>query len=167
MLTQRADDLRAIMIDNGTFINFPPVGSQASLISVYGDHRVNIQRTIRSIMQLACQFYVASFWLLPINFNVLMPASTVNPSHIPNVLKRIAMVSGAEVVFKSNCFEMHGLEHEVRSAVLMVLELDVVKVRSYFDPLYLATLTLIKSVIPPRDPIPTRTRQRTPRLHQR
>jgi len=47
---------------------------------------------------------------------------------MPAVLKRIANTSGAELVFKSNCFEMHGLEHEVRTAVSMVLELDVVKV---------------------------------------
>lgn len=52
------------------------------------------------------------------------------------ILKRIAHTTGAEVVFKSNCFEMHGLEHEVRAAVMMVLELDVIHV-SYrrSDPL--------------------------------
>jgi len=52
MLTDRADDLRTIMSDNATYIQFPPLGSSTSLITVYGDHRVNIQRTIRSIMQL-------------------------------------------------------------------------------------------------------------------
>ncbi len=30
--------------------------------------------------------------------------------------------------FKSMCFEMHGLEHEVRAAVGMVMELDLIKV---------------------------------------
>lgn len=79
-------------------------------------------------MALAAQFYVASFWLLPIHFNVLMPASTVNPASMPNVLRRLSTYSGAEVVFKSNCFEMHGLESEVRTAVGMILELDVIKV---------------------------------------
>ena len=39
------------------------------------------------------------------------------------------MASGAEVVFKSMCFEMHGLEHEVRTAVNMIMELDIIKVR--------------------------------------
>ncbi|KAF8707724.1 K homology RNA-binding domain, partial [Rhizoctonia solani] len=124
MLLERLDELKSIMADNGTFINLPPVGSQASLVSVFGDHRVNIQRTCRAVMQLACQFYVASFWLLPVHYNVLMPVATLNPASMPGVLKRIAGQSGAEVVFKSNCFEMHGLEHEVRGAVIMVLELD-------------------------------------------
>ena len=52
MLTDRAEDLRAIMTDNATFINFPPIGSSTSLITVYGEGKVNIQRTIRSVMQL-------------------------------------------------------------------------------------------------------------------
>ena len=52
MVTDRAEDLKAIMSDNATFIQFPPIGSSTSLITVFGDHRVNIQRTIRSVMQL-------------------------------------------------------------------------------------------------------------------
>ena len=61
MVTDRADDLRAIMNDNATFIQYPPIGSSASLITVYGDHRVNIQRTIRSVMQLV---RTVSFFLM-------------------------------------------------------------------------------------------------------
>ncbi|KDQ13625.1 hypothetical protein BOTBODRAFT_111266 [Botryobasidium botryosum FD-172 SS1] len=127
MLTERKDELKAIMVDNGTFINFPLIGSQTSLISVYGDNQLNIQRTVRAVMQLASQFYVASFWLLPTHFNPLMPPATVNPVQIPPTLKRISITSGAEVVFKSNCFEVHGLEHHVRVAIGMILDLDVVK----------------------------------------
>ena len=52
MVTDHADELEGIMADNAAFIQFPPIGSSTSLITVYGDHRVNIQRTIRSIMQL-------------------------------------------------------------------------------------------------------------------
>lgn len=54
MVTERADDLKALMHDNATYIQVPPIGSSTSLITVFGDHRVNIQRTIRSIMQLVC-----------------------------------------------------------------------------------------------------------------
>lgn len=52
MVTDHAEELKMIMADNATFIQFPPIGSSTSLITVYGDHRVNIHRTIRSIMQL-------------------------------------------------------------------------------------------------------------------
>lgn len=147
MLIDRADDLKTIMTDNATFIQFPPIGSSTSLITVYGENKVNIQRTIRSVMQLvrgcfsyrsaedlltrsfkACQFYVASLWLLPTQFNVLLPQSTLNPAQLSHVLKEISDLSGAEIVYKTMCFEMHGLEHEVRNAVAMVLDLDAVKV---------------------------------------
>ncbi|EMD41708.1 hypothetical protein CERSUDRAFT_146926 [Gelatoporia subvermispora B] len=127
MVTERAEDLKALMHDNATFIQFPPIGSTTSLITVYGDHRVNVQRTIRSIMQLACQFYVASLWLLPAQFNVLMPSTTLNPTQVSAILKQVSYASGAEIVFKGMCFEMHGLEHEVRSAITMLLDLDIVK----------------------------------------
>ncbi|KAG6845670.1 hypothetical protein H0H87_005877 [Tephrocybe sp. NHM501043] len=127
MVTDRADDLRSIMSDNATFIHFPSLGSSTSLITVYGDHRVNIQRTIRSIMQLACQYYVGSFWLLPMQFNALLPPATLNASAVTTLLKQISMATGAEVVFKSMCFEVHGLEHEVRTAVGMIMELDIIK----------------------------------------
>lgn len=52
LLTEKLDEVRTIMADNGTYLQVPSVGSQASLISVFGDHRVNIERTIRSIMGL-------------------------------------------------------------------------------------------------------------------
>jgi hypothetical protein len=52
MVTDRTEDLKSIMSDNATFIQFPAIGSSLSLFAVYGDNRVNIQRTIRSIMQL-------------------------------------------------------------------------------------------------------------------
>jgi len=125
MLSDRLEEIRAIMYDNGTFINFPVIGSQASLISVYGDQRVSIERTIRSVMQLTTAFYVASVWLLPVSFDAFMPPPTINPSQVPDMLRQIAVASGSEVVFKSNCFELHGLEHQVRSGIRMVLELEL------------------------------------------
>jgi hypothetical protein len=74
---------------------------------------------------------VASFWLLPVQFNVLMPPAALNASQVANLLKQISISTGAEVVFKGMCFEMHGLEHEVRAAVNTISELDIIKVRAY------------------------------------
>jgi hypothetical protein len=59
-------------------------------------------------------------------------------------------VTGAEIVFKNMCFEMHGMENEIRAAITMILELDVIKVKLLpvclsFDP-----LTLL-SAFPSRD----------------
>lgn len=57
-----------------------------------------------------------------------MPSATLNPPQMQPILKRIAHATGAEVVFKSNCFEIHGLEQEVRAAVMKVLELEAIQV---------------------------------------
>ncbi|EGO02484.1 hypothetical protein SERLA73DRAFT_158482 [Serpula lacrymans var. lacrymans S7.3] len=127
MILEHAEDLKSIMSDNASHVELPPIGSSNSLITVYGDQRVNVQRTIRSIMHLACQYYVASFWLLPIQFNALLPPTTLNASQVNTLLKQISITTGAEIVFKSMCFEMHGLEYEVRAAVTMILDLDVIK----------------------------------------
>jgi len=72
MLSDRLEDIKQIMSDNGTFINFPPIGSQASLISVYGDHRVNIERTIRSVMALVRPS--------PSRFSPLLGLASLRPS---------------------------------------------------------------------------------------
>ncbi|KAF7972704.1 hypothetical protein HWV62_17282 [Athelia sp. TMB] len=90
-------------------------------------------------MQLACQYYVASFWLLPVQFNVLLPPATLNATQVTAITKQISSITGAEVVFKSMCFEMHGLEHEVRAAVNMILELDIIKVSEVGAPVILVS----------------------------
>jgi hypothetical protein len=67
------------------------------------------------------------------------------------------MTTGAEVVFKSMCFEMHGLEHEVRAAVNMILELDIIKVR---QSLFIASrLFNFCAGFPSRDPLSNRVVQ--------
>lgn len=52
LLTEKLEDIKTVMSDNGTYMQVPAVGSQASLITVFGDHRVNIERTIRTIMTM-------------------------------------------------------------------------------------------------------------------
>lgn len=61
-------------------------------------------------------------------FDVLMPRPSLNPAQMQPILKQIAHSTGAELVFKSNCFEMHGLGMEVGAAVVAVLELDIISV---------------------------------------
>jgi len=132
LLMQKLPQLQEIMFDNGTFINFPPIGSQISVLSVYGDHRVHIERTIRSLMQLACEFYIANVWLLPKSIQDVYPngsqPSIINQAAIQSDGNRISIESGAEVVFKStNSFEVYGTEKVTKRAVEKILELDMVK----------------------------------------
>lgn len=131
MITERADDVRAIMEDNATYIQFSKLGFSNSLVTVLGDNRVNIQRTIRAIMELACQFYVASFWLLPVQLNPMSQNSAMNATQITALTTQVSSITGAEVVSKGMSFEMFGLEDEVTNAVKMIQDFDAVKVRTF------------------------------------
>ena len=59
----------------------------------------------------------------------MLPPSALNAAQVASIIQQVSNATGAEVVFKSMCFEMHGLEHEVRNAVNMVMDLEIVKVR--------------------------------------
>ncbi|KAF8316159.1 hypothetical protein DL93DRAFT_2030902, partial [Clavulina sp. PMI_390] len=128
MLTHRLDDIKSIERDNGTYITFPPIGSGTSLCTIYGDARMTIERTVRAVMLLASQFYIASIYLLPLQYNMLVPsANGLNPAAMGGVLRAVCSRSGAEMVCKAGMFEVSGLESEVRAAVAMILELDLIK----------------------------------------
>ena len=128
ILLEKSDELRTIMSDNGTFIKFPIIGSQSSVVQVFGDNRVSIERSIRSLMQLACNYYVASVWLLPVTFDVLIPPPSINSSTVPpQLLQSLCAQTGAEIVLKSNCFEAHGSDTSVKEAISKILELDIVQ----------------------------------------
>lgn len=81
-------------------------------------------------MKQASQMYCASVWLLPSKFDALMPQSVLHPATMRKYLKPIAHATGAELTFKANCFEAHGHELQVRAAVSMILELDIMHVRT-------------------------------------
>ena len=85
----------------------------------------------------ACQFYVASIWLLPVSHDPMMqpPSTSANDTaQIPSMLRQISASTGAEAVFKSsNCFELHGMQAQVKAAVSHIFALDFVKVRSSFQ----------------------------------
>lgn len=74
-----------------------------------------------------CSHYVAQLWILPPNYAIFGPPAVVAPGQVPNILKHIALSSGAEAIFKSNCFEFHGTEASIRSALLTTFDLDPVR----------------------------------------
>lgn len=74
-----------------------------------------------------CQFYVSQFWLLPLSFDVFVPPPSVNPAQVSAILNLVSSTTSAEAVFKSNCFEFHGLEAEIRAAVQLILGLDLIR----------------------------------------
>ncbi|KAF9938493.1 hypothetical protein BGZ65_012721 [Modicella reniformis] len=133
MLLNHRDKLRTIMIDNASFIAFPPLGDSHPIIFVYGESRVNVERTIRTVMQLSAQFHSGSISMLsPIREDLL-----TNPLYSPNVLSPIADISnlvsqatGAEVQFRNNGFFIFGNEVQSRIAVQHLTEVDFIKTRN-------------------------------------
>lgn len=61
MLLNHREKLRAIMLDNASFIAFPPLGATHPIIFVYGETRVNVERTIRMVMQLVSNKPILAF----------------------------------------------------------------------------------------------------------
>ncbi|ORZ35586.1 hypothetical protein BCR44DRAFT_1499475 [Catenaria anguillulae PL171] len=82
MLTHRKDLVLRFMYDNGTFIAFPPLGSGQTLVTVYGDNTVAINRTLESVARLACDFYTAELRLLPAP-SMMLPAGYRSPIVAP------------------------------------------------------------------------------------
>ncbi|KAL1916300.1 uncharacterized protein VTP21DRAFT_5917 [Calcarisporiella thermophila] len=140
LLTHRREELKKIMYDNGAFIQFPALGSQGSVLTVFGENRVNVERAIRMVMQLACQLYHAQFWVFPAatapptpGFQPMtysQPQVSQTPFAHPQVLNlvsQMAQVTGAEVAFKGHCFEVFGSERAVRNAYQRITEMDIIQ----------------------------------------
>ncbi|KAI8602538.1 hypothetical protein EDD21DRAFT_70891 [Dissophora ornata] len=134
MLLNHRDKLRTIMIDNASFIAFPPLGASHPIIFVYGELRVNVERTIRTVMQLSSQFHSGSISILsPVRENLLaVPLSQPSAlSHIANISKLVSQASGAEVEYRSNGFFIFGDEIQTRIAVQFLTDIDVIKTLHY------------------------------------
>ncbi len=129
MLTERLEELRSIMIDNGTPLSPSHcLAARPASSRCFGDHRVNIERTIRSIMQLACQFYVASLWLLPTGFDVCMPSqANLNPTQVAPVLKHVSNVSAPKSCFQEQLLRVPRPRVRGAHRRPALLELDLIK----------------------------------------
>lgn len=52
ILLNRLDKVRKIMETNGTFIQFPALGSQRNMIRIQGIEGLHVERTVRDVMSL-------------------------------------------------------------------------------------------------------------------
>ncbi|KAF9958460.1 hypothetical protein BGZ72_000301 [Mortierella alpina] len=124
MLQHHREKLRSIMLDNASFIAFPPLGGTHPSIFVYGESNVNVERTIRTVMQLSCHFQCGSITRRDSALSMHMPHAV--PSII-NICKVISQASGAEVEYRNNGFLMFGNEIQTRTAMQFLMEIDLVK----------------------------------------
>lgn len=52
ILLNRLEKIRKIMEVNGTFIQFPALGSQRNMIRIQGVEGLHVERTVRDVMSL-------------------------------------------------------------------------------------------------------------------
>ncbi|KAG0321297.1 hypothetical protein BGZ99_003976, partial [Dissophora globulifera] len=124
MLLNHREKLRSIMMDNATFIAFPPLGGTHPTISVYGESGVNVERTIRMVMQLSCHFHSGSIVMRDIALPIHTPHTA---SSLVNICKLVSQASGAEVEYRSNGFLVFGSEIQTRLAMQFLTDVDIVK----------------------------------------
>lgn len=127
LITERLEELRMLMLDNSTFLSLPSIGSQQSSVTVYGTSRVDVDRSIRNLMQLVVPFYVAYVWLLPGSYDALGIGTKPDTALITQLLVHTSSNSGAETAFHGSCIELYGQDTEVRQAVRVLLALPAMK----------------------------------------
>ncbi|KAK3838452.1 MAG: hypothetical protein JOS17DRAFT_730111 [Linnemannia elongata] len=124
MLLNHREKLRAIMTDNASFIAFPPLGGTYPTIFVYGQSSVNVERTIRTVMQLSCHFHSGSILMrdIPHSMHTLQ-----SPVALAGICKVVSQSSGAEIEYRANGFQMCGSEVQARKAMMCLTRAEIVK----------------------------------------
>ncbi|KAF8945345.1 hypothetical protein BGZ47_002841 [Haplosporangium gracile] len=124
MLLNHREKLRAIMTDNASFIAFPPLGGTYPTIFVYGQSNVNVERTIRTVMQLSCHFHSGSILMRDITHSM---HTLQSPAALAGICKVVSQSSGAEIEYRANGFQMCGSEVQARKAMMCLTRAEIVK----------------------------------------
>ncbi|CAO3675270.1 unnamed protein product [Rhizopus stolonifer] len=116
MLLHKRNDIRKIMRDNGSFVEFPKMGTKDNLIRVFAENQVNVERTLRSLHFLACGVYEACFYFNHRDIYGVENAQTFLPN-ISNLVSQLSQISLAEVTYlpDPSRIEVYGTERAVRN----------------------------------------------------
>jgi hypothetical protein len=142
ILLSRLDKVRKIMETNGTFIQFPALASQRSMIRIQGVEGLHVERTVRDVMSLVSvltfkvkliadslqtgQFYSASWWIQHADTSRLP-----SPNDIRNMLSDICANSDADVSFDKLTFTITGSDDAVKAALMVISEIKFVTRSQY------------------------------------
>ncbi|KAJ3290479.1 hypothetical protein HDU79_003188 [Rhizoclosmatium sp. JEL0117] len=116
LITSQLQRLHKIMYDNGVHLQIPPLGSPMTTIDVIGDNVVYIERAIRALMELVCQFYIAVVTVDPGTPGASLVATK-------NALARITLTTRCEIMTSSLGLELYGTEVAVKAGVMQLYEL--------------------------------------------
>lgn len=128
LLQERLEALRGLMYDNGTFLELPVLGSQQTHVVVHGAARVDVERSVRMLMQLVAPYYTAHVWLLPGALDTLQIAAPKSePRQLVALMAAVTAVSGVDATFHNSALELHGTDAEVRAGLQYLMRQSAVK----------------------------------------
>ncbi|KAL5039169.1 hypothetical protein RTP6_006368 [Batrachochytrium dendrobatidis] len=124
LFMNKKQQVRKIIHDNATYISFPPLGSNSNVLTFYAELPIYMERAIRAIMQLVCEYYISCIQLQNIE-STQISQQYLNDLQ-PHIL-RISRDSGADIVMQRQFIEVYGLQSQVKQAYQELLCLDMIK----------------------------------------
>jgi hypothetical protein len=126
ILLTRLDKVRKILEANGTYVMFPPLASQRTMVRVQGSDGPPVERTVKELMSLAGQFYSAGWYIQQPDAR-----QQANSSDIQTMLGEICANSDADISFDKMAFTVTGSDDAVKSALTVISDLKWVTQAQY------------------------------------
>lgn len=142
ILLDRLDKVRKVLEANGTYIMFPPLACQRTMVRVQGAEGLPVERTVRELMSLvriliprrhqninreqAGQFYSAAWFMQQPD-----PRQFPNGADTQVMLGDICANSDADISFDKMSFNVTGSDDAVKSALNVISELKFVMQPQY------------------------------------
>ncbi|OAA47748.1 KH domain-containing protein [Metarhizium rileyi] len=126
ILLGRLDKVRKILEANGTYIMFPPLACQRTMVRVQGSESLPVERTVRELMSLAGQFYGAGWYIQQPDVRQ-QPA----PGDIRTMLSDICANAEADLSYDRMSFTATGSDDAVKSALTVISDLKFVTQSQY------------------------------------
>ncbi|KAF3937343.1 hypothetical protein ABW19_dt0203640 [Dactylella cylindrospora] len=126
MILERLDQVKKIMAENGSFVQFPSLGAGRSMMRVQAPDVLPLDRTVKAILNISHQYYNASCWVL-LNETTLSSMRPLLPQEVQRLLTDICVFSGADIAFSKFAFEIYGSDDAVKLALKIISEIRFVK----------------------------------------
>ncbi|KAF1803255.1 hypothetical protein FB192DRAFT_1278003 [Mucor lusitanicus] len=114
LLLYKKEELTKLMRDNGSFIEFPPFGSEdSSQIQVFAENSINIERTLRTLNYLTSHIFQAVICV-----NAVQPAE---------MIARLSQDSGAQILYRTDVsqLEITGSKEQIQCIVQIIRSLPI------------------------------------------
>jgi hypothetical protein len=126
------DELRNLMISEGSFIHLPRSGAASTLSRIQSSNENTCNCTMKKLLELTTQLYSATYLVHNSNDNSNDRQFTFQTDDCSKDLDKIAAASGAIITCKETSFEVIGFKNDTKRAVSMISNLPMWKVCYYY-----------------------------------